>query len=157
MLDKTCRIYLDVCCLSRPFDDQSQLRVHLETEAVLAILRRCETKQWQLVNSTVLEAEVAQISNPEKLQQVRIALNLARIKVLSSAAVQARASELIDVGFTIYDAAHIASAERGNADVFLSTDDRLVKRAKRLVNAIRVSVDNPLNWLTAITQTENSP
>ena len=32
------RVYLDMCCLKRPFDDQSQPRIHLESEAVLALL-----------------------------------------------------------------------------------------------------------------------
>lgn len=36
------RIYLDACCLNRPFDDQSQLRIHLKSEAVLAIIERVE-------------------------------------------------------------------------------------------------------------------
>jgi len=31
------RIYLDNCCYNRPFDDQNQLSVRLETEAKLAI------------------------------------------------------------------------------------------------------------------------
>ena len=35
-------IYLDVCCLNRPFDDQSQPRIHLESEAILTILAQCE-------------------------------------------------------------------------------------------------------------------
>lgn len=30
----TMKIYLDNCCLNRPFDDQSNLRVRLEPEAV---------------------------------------------------------------------------------------------------------------------------
>ena len=32
------RRYLDLCCLKRPFDDQSQPRVRLESEAMLALL-----------------------------------------------------------------------------------------------------------------------
>jgi len=32
------RLYLDVCCLNRPFDDQSQDRIRLEAEAVRVIL-----------------------------------------------------------------------------------------------------------------------
>jgi len=36
------RIYMDVCCLTRPFDDQSQERIKLESESVLMILHRCE-------------------------------------------------------------------------------------------------------------------
>jgi len=30
------RVYLDICCLKRPFDDQSQERVRLESEASFA-------------------------------------------------------------------------------------------------------------------------
>ncbi len=30
-------IYLDNCCFNRPFDDQSQLRIKLETEAKIRI------------------------------------------------------------------------------------------------------------------------
>jgi len=37
-------VYLDVCCLNRPFDDQSQDRIHLESEAVLLILERCQSQ-----------------------------------------------------------------------------------------------------------------
>ncbi|MDF2439948.1 MAG: hypothetical protein JWN98_932 [Abditibacteriota bacterium] len=36
------KIYLDVCCLKRPFDDQGQDRIHLESEAVLLILAHVE-------------------------------------------------------------------------------------------------------------------
>lgn len=43
------RIYLDVCCLQRPFDDQRQTRIRLEAEAVKLInplqwLHELETK-----------------------------------------------------------------------------------------------------------------
>jgi hypothetical protein len=37
------RVYLDACCLNRPFDDRSQDRIRLEAEAVLAIIERVET------------------------------------------------------------------------------------------------------------------
>ena len=36
------KVYLDVCCLNRPYDDQTQDRVHLECEAVLLILSRLD-------------------------------------------------------------------------------------------------------------------
>jgi len=39
------RIYLDVCCLNRPFDDQTQERIHLESEAVLIILSNIASQQ----------------------------------------------------------------------------------------------------------------
>ena len=38
LMKHTPRIYLDVCCLNRPFDDQAQERVRLESEAVKSVL-----------------------------------------------------------------------------------------------------------------------
>ena len=38
MSGSTNRVYLDVCALCRPFDDQAHMRIRLETEAVQLIL-----------------------------------------------------------------------------------------------------------------------
>lgn len=43
----------------------------------------------------------------------------------------------------------IACAESGAADVFLTTDDKLLRRAIRLAEQLRIPVANPLNWLVA--------
>jgi len=40
-----------------------------------------------------------------------------------------RAKELNEMGFKSFDALHIACAERGRADVLLTTDDHLLKKA----------------------------
>ena len=37
------RVYLDNCCYNRPFDDQSQLKVRLETEAKLFVQQLMRT------------------------------------------------------------------------------------------------------------------
>ena len=58
-----------------------------------------------------------------------------------------RARELEKIGFSGFDAIHLACAESGNADIFLTTDDRLLKKAKRYSKKIRVRVMNPLDWL----------
>jgi len=39
------RIHLDVCCSDRPLDDQTQDRIHLETEAILTIMKFVEDGQ----------------------------------------------------------------------------------------------------------------
>ncbi|HUY33380.1 MAG TPA: hypothetical protein VMV69_11585 [Pirellulales bacterium] len=36
------RVYFDICCLKRPFDDQTQTRIHLESEALLSALQFAE-------------------------------------------------------------------------------------------------------------------
>ena len=51
------RIYLDTCSLQRPLDDRSQLRVDLESEAILAVLAMCERGDVELVSSEVLQIE----------------------------------------------------------------------------------------------------
>ena len=66
------RIYLDVCCLNRPFDDQRQDRIRLEAEAVLSILGRCEAGTWQWLSSAVVEAEVNNTPSRERCSRVRI-------------------------------------------------------------------------------------
>jgi predicted nucleic acid-binding protein len=141
------RLYLDACCLNRPFDDQRQSRIALETQAILAILSRCQSGQWQLMSSTALDTELDQTPNRERLANMKAMLIIAKIKVLSSQAIETRARELKRLGFSTYDAVHIASAERGRADVFISTDDRLIKRAVQNIHLLRVPVDNPVSWL----------
>jgi hypothetical protein len=99
-MNKNYRIYLDVCCLNRPFDDQSQPRVHLKTEAVLAILQQCEANLWTLIDSAALDAEISQILDTEKQQQIQVALDLASIRVLNSQPLQNRTIELVNVSFS---------------------------------------------------------
>jgi uncharacterized protein with PIN domain len=60
------------------------------------------------------------------------------------------------LGFSGYDATHIASAERSRADIFLSTDDRLLRKAQRNIRAINVAIDNPVQWLMKSTQIEDN-
>lgn len=55
--------------------------------------------------------------------------------------------ELRSLGLGDMDALHLACAESGKADVFLTTDDKLLRRAARLAEQLHILVDNPLNWL----------
>ncbi len=41
---------MDVCCLNRPFDDQTQDRIRIESDAILAILSKCVTGEWKLLS-----------------------------------------------------------------------------------------------------------
>lgn len=51
------RAYLDLSCLKRPFDDQTQGRVRLETEAVIQLLALGKSGRIEIVASPVLLAE----------------------------------------------------------------------------------------------------
>ena len=76
-MSQSVQLYLDVCCLNRPFDDWGQPRIRLEAEAVLEILERCQKKDWQLINSFALIKEIQRTTDPNRRQQVAAALDLA--------------------------------------------------------------------------------
>ncbi len=141
------KIYLDTCCLNRPFDDQSQERIRLETEAVMIIFARLSRKEWIWLGSQALEIEIDRAPDIEQQSRLKRVSEFIRQSVEIGQKEFKRASELEKLGFVGFDAVHLACAESGNTDVFLSTDDRLLKRAKRLSKKIRVKVMNPLDWL----------
>lgn len=155
-MSKQYKIYLDACCLNRPFDDQTQSRIYLEAQAVITILNQCQTGTWKLINSSALIAELNQTPDLERLQNVKKLLSIAKIKVISSAFIEDRAAQLQKLGFSSYDASHIASAERSQADVFLTTDDRLFKKAQKNSQLINVKINNPIQWLADVIQAEES-
>jgi hypothetical protein len=53
-------LYLDLNCFNRPFDDQSQVRIAKEAQAVFSILERIENGTDQLTWSAVLTFENSQ-------------------------------------------------------------------------------------------------
>jgi predicted nucleic acid-binding protein len=77
-------------------------------------------------------------------------------KVLIGEAELSRAIRLVTLGFRGFDALHIACAEAGKCDVFLTTDDRLLKRAIQNRKALNVEVANPLTWLGEYFDNEHS-
>lgn len=143
-------VYLDVCCLNRPFDDQSQERIRLESEAVLLILERCQSEAWQLLGSDAVDYEVSRIPDTERQRKVIHLASVAKAKQPITDSVEARAKELERLGFMALDALHLAGAEAGDADVLLTTDDQMMSKARRHRDVLRVRVENPILWLTEV-------
>jgi len=148
------RIYLDVCCLNRPFDDQTQDRIHLESEAVILILKRVRSGNWEWISSEAVDFEVRQTPDAERRRRVESLIRYADRSVLIEASVVNRASELKEIGFGAYDALHLACAEHCNADVFLTTDDKLLRLARQSSSRLKINVDNPLIWLKEVIENE---
>jgi len=93
------KIYLDNCTLNRPFDDQGQERIRLETEAVLLILSHLERKEWIWLGSQALEIEIEKTPDPEKRSHLkRITEYISHSVQVGSKEVE-RARELVAVGF----------------------------------------------------------
>ena len=148
------RIYLDVCCLNRPFDNSSQDRIRLEAEAVLSIYRKCRLGEWTLLTSEVIESELRQTPDTQRMELIVAALAIASEKARLDSALRQRAGELVKLGLKPFDASHIASAEAIAADVFLTTDDRLIRKATRHQTSLNVLVSNPVTWLLTLNPNE---
>lgn len=141
------RIYLDVCCLNRPFDDNAQDRIRLEAEAVLAVLKRYQGRSWSLLGSEVIDFEISQIPDDERRQKVMLLSAVLQPCVIVDVNAEKRTIELEKLGFRPIDALHIACAEKGKADVLLTTDDDLLRRALQYKEGLKVRVENPVKWL----------
>lgn len=148
------KIYLDVCCLNRPFDDQTQDRIRLESEAIVLILKHIRSGNWEWINSEVVDYEIGQIPNVERRHRVKALIRYAGYTVRIEISVVKRASELKAIGFGAYDALHLACAEHSTADVFLTIDDKLLRLSRECSAMLRVKTDNPLIWLKEVTENE---
>jgi predicted nucleic acid-binding protein len=140
------RIYLDACCLSRLTDDQSQARVHAESDAIEHILRMVRTGLATWVSSTVLNIEISRNPDPDRRHDAEELLSFANEVVVPQNSEADRAKRIEELGFSPFDALHLASAERGGADVFLTTDDDLLRRARRSLGLLHIRVENPVLW-----------
>ena len=145
------KIYLDTCCLCRLFDAQAQLRVRQETEAIRIILENFQTDYWLWIASETLMDEVNAIRDLTRHNDVLVILQDAHQVVSVGAAENSRGKYLETFGFKPYDALHLACAESGEADVFLTTDDQVLNAAKRQRTRLHLQVENPHTWLQRIT------
>ena len=124
------RIYLDNCCYNRPFDDQSVIRIHIESLAKLYFQEMIRKGKIELVTSYVLNAENQ--SNPfrSKRQAIKKFMETySHIYVSASnlEIVDEMACNIMKTGIKYMDACHVACAILGKADYFLTTDKRLLK------------------------------
>jgi predicted nucleic acid-binding protein len=122
-----CRIYLDICCFNRPYDDQSQLRVSFETQAKLYIQKMVSDGKIQLAWSYILKYENSR--NPFEAKKRAIAQweKLSSIFVTESNGIIATAEKISASGIKNADALHVACAIAGNCHNFITVDKRLLR------------------------------
>lgn len=144
------KVYLDTCCVGRSLDDQTQDRIRSETEAVETIVNYFSLGQLHWISSEVLAIEAANNPNLKKREAITDRLNFINETILVGTVERTRAAYLQSLGFKLFDALHIACAESGGADVLLTTDDRMLRLAKRCHAQLRVRVENPYAWFQEI-------
>ena len=138
-------IYLDNCCYNRPFDDQTQERIHLESEVILTVLKMGQTKRVIIVGSEILELEINRMQDENKKQRVLDLYSVANMRIPYTERIRKRSAEIMSISqIRTFDSLHIAIAEEANADVLLTTDDKFEKMAEKLKLGTRVV--NPLRF-----------
>ncbi len=129
------KIYLDNCCYNRPFDNQTQLKIQLETIAKLQIQRDIRDGKYELVWSYVLDYENSMNPFEEKRQSIEPWRNIANQNITENEEIIRFAEILKEKGIKTYDALHISCAVNADCKYFLTTDRKLLNHE---VDGIRI-------------------
>jgi predicted nucleic acid-binding protein len=140
-------LYLDNSALNRPFDDQSQARIWLETLALSLILGLIESGEAGCVCSPIHLLENSRNPLAVRRHWVSECLRRARRRVQLSDAILNRATSLEASGIKPLDALHAACAEAAGATHLLTCDDRLVRRYSG-----PMIVQTPASFITSLSQ-----
>ena len=138
------RIYLDNCCYNRPFDDQNQLKVHLETVAKLEIQVQMRTGVVEYVWSDMLANEVEESSFWERRERIEPWVVGATEYVATTPEIERQAETFMGLGIKSADAIHLASAVSSDCDWFITVDKGILRKVK---NVGRMRVANPLEYI----------
>ncbi|MCK4485540.1 MAG: PIN domain-containing protein [Desulfobacterales bacterium] len=143
------RIYLNNSTLNRPFDDQSQARIKLETEALFQILSDIDLRNSKLILSEVTELENSK--NPYYSVKIRIdeLISKADKKVKVNANTRRQAKLFENAGLNGMDALHLAAAIQGKIDFFITCDDSFLKKAKKATSDQTIKIMNPIEYVLA--------
>ena len=120
-------IYLDTCTYNRPFDDQTKIRISLETQAKLFIQTLIKNDKLDLIYSYVCFYE--NYINPfenKKLSIFEFSQN-AKYVVTENTKIIQKANEIINFGVKPIDALHLSCAIDVKADYFITVDDGILR------------------------------
>ncbi len=136
------KIYLDVCSICRPFDDQSYARIRIETDAVNLILSKVRLNKYVMFKSPVHFKEIETIKDDfERIELLNLLKSYGKMPKYDPDSVRKRTELLISKNFGIADAAHVAFSEFFGS-CFISCDDKLIKKC--INSEIRIKCMNPV-------------
>jgi predicted nucleic acid-binding protein len=141
------KIYLDVCTLCRPFDNQSMMRIRLETDAYYLILKSIQDRTFEIIVSPVHFKEIEAIDDIYERIELTVLLNrYGKKPSFQLNEIKRRTEDLHSLNFGVADAAHVAFAET-SADYLITCDDKLLKKVRKLKD-INMEAVNPVNFCT---------
>lgn len=145
-------IYLGICCFNRPFDDQSDLLVRLQTEAKLHVQDLIRKGELLLAWSAIMDIE--NLANPDINRKEAVAgwQKLSSVDLTVSENIEKIAETLALIGIKPMDALHVSSAIEVKAVYFLTTDKALLRKMKA---DNRTQVIDPVDFIRLLSENQN--
>lgn len=106
------------------------------------------------MGSKALDVEISRTPDPIRKQRLIDSLALVETRIAVTETMVQRATELTNFSLKAFDALHIACAEAIGADIFLTTDDRLLRKATQYQANISVRVANPVAWFMEVSKSQ---
>jgi len=123
------KVYLDNCSYNRPFDDQNQMRIYLETQSKLYIQQLICFGRLLLAISYVSRYENGncpysknKIAIEKFFENATVYVDIDRADIIEK-----RANEIMKHRVKANDALHISCAIEAKCDYFITTDDGILK------------------------------
>ena len=143
------KLYLDNCCYSRPFDDLTQEKNNLESQAIKVIINKYCNNEFKIYTSDVLIFEINKIKDEIKRKKVLEVYNKLKLtNIKASDKIIKRAYETRKYNIKDMDSLHIAYAESFNINYFITTDKLLINASKRA--GLKMKVMNPIEFVMEV-------
>ena len=98
------RVYLDNCAYNRPYDDQSQIKIELETQAKLKIQRMIKNSELSLLSSYMSLYECGEHPDPDKAALITDFINTyssVYVDIANQDAIEEKAKEIMATGVIV--------------------------------------------------------
>ncbi|MDR3291545.1 MAG: type II toxin-antitoxin system VapC family toxin [Methanobrevibacter sp.] len=136
------KIYLDTCCYNRPFDDQNQVKIELESTAKLYIQNKIYEGEYDLVWSFMLDYENNDNPYEDRRENIQIWENIATEFCDLAREVLEQGKKLQKLGIKENDALHMSCAIFTKCSYFLTTDYKLTNR-----DLDKIKIVNPIEFI----------
>ena len=141
------RLYLDNCMFNRPFDNQTDFKILLESEAKLKIQEHIRFGLYELVWSYILDYENSKNPFHERREQIGKWKKYANVDIEADDTLIELAKSFNQFGLKNFDALHIACAITAKADYFLTTDKGILKKSPMVSD---IQIKNPIDFIREV-------
>ena len=144
------KLYLDNCCYNRPFDDLTNQKNYIESQAIIVILDLYKKDKLDIYKSKILDYEISQMKNITKKNKILDVYSSIQSNYIDTTnEIIDRAKELKKYNIKEKDALHIAYAEYGNLDYFITVDKILINATSK-VKDLKIKVMNPIEFIMEV-------